>query len=169
MTLELPVVEGGIQSGDRIYVAYDLRPSSTAFVEEHHGRGELVQAVIAAVEDAGLGLSAVNLGSIPTPALTAYALNNRCASVMVTGSHIPFDRNGYKFNTAVGELLKEHELLIAKHTNNRRHELYSQLASESPFDEYGMFRDGHHPLPIEDGAAVEAIFCSIHESLSSST
>jgi len=28
---------------------------------------------------------------------------------MVTGSHIPFDLNGYKLNTSVGELLKEHE------------------------------------------------------------
>ena len=31
---------------------------------------------------------------------------------MVTGSHIPFDRNGYKLNTARGELLKQQEAPI---------------------------------------------------------
>ena len=31
------------------------------------------------------------------------------ASIMVTGSHIPFDRNGYKLNTARRELLKSDE------------------------------------------------------------
>jgi phosphomannomutase len=31
---------------------------------------------------------------------------------MVTGSHIPFDRNGYKINTSKGELRKEQEAPI---------------------------------------------------------
>ena len=36
------------------------------------------------------------------------------ASIMVTGSHIPFDRNGYKLNTSRGELLKSHEAPIGE-------------------------------------------------------
>ena len=32
--------------------------------------------------------------------------------MMVTGSHIPFDRNGYKTNSARGELLKRDEAPI---------------------------------------------------------
>ena len=31
------------------------------------------------------------------------------ASIMVTGSHIPDDRNGIKFNRPAGEILKEDE------------------------------------------------------------
>ena len=31
---------------------------------------------------------------------------------MITGSHIPFDRNGYKINTSKGELSKQQEAPI---------------------------------------------------------
>ena len=43
---------------------------------------------------------------IPTPALASYAFARAKGSIMVTGSHIPFDWNGYKLNTSRGELLK---------------------------------------------------------------
>jgi phosphomannomutase len=33
---------------------------------------------------------------------------------MVTGSHIPFDRNGIKFYTAEGEISKTHEAAITR-------------------------------------------------------
>jgi len=45
-------------------------------------------------------------------ALTAFAISRQRGSIMITGSHIPFDRNGYKTNTSQGELLKEHEAPI---------------------------------------------------------
>lgn len=51
----------------------------------------------------------INLGAIPTPALTCFAIQKEKGSIMVTGSHIPFDRNGYKLNTSKGELLKTDE------------------------------------------------------------
>lgn len=94
--------EGGIQAGDDFYYAHDLRPSST---KVGNGRGGLCQAVRKALEDANM--HPINLGAIPTPALTYFALQNGKGSIMVTGSHIPFDRNGYKLNTSKGELLKK--------------------------------------------------------------
>ena len=70
--LSLPAAEGGITAGDHFYFATDLRPSSTAFVPEQGGRGEIAQTIRRAINDAGL--LPVYLGRIPTPALTAYAV-----------------------------------------------------------------------------------------------
>jgi phosphomannomutase len=148
----LDKAKGGIQEGDPFYVATDLRPSSTRFVDEQSGRGALTQAVLKAVADAGM--VPVFLGAIPTPALTYYALERGCGSIMVTGSHIPFDRNGYKTNTSVGELLKEHEQPIAQSVLKTREELYNTPFDESPFDETGRLKSGAEELPApHDGAA----------------
>ena len=51
----------------------------------------------------------MNCGFIPTPAVTCWAMSQRIASIMVTGSHIPDDRNGIKFNRPAGEILKADE------------------------------------------------------------
>jgi len=139
--------EGGIAAGHELYLASDLRPSSTSFVEAQQGRGEICQAVIRAALDGGM--RPVNLGRIPTPALAHYALARERASIMVTGSHIPFDRNGYKLNTARGELLKQHEAPIAEFVRRVRQRLYDQPFAESLFDERGMFKSGHCALPPE--------------------
>lgn len=142
---------GGIREGEFFYIGTDLRPSSTRFVEEQSGRGALAQAVIRAVSDAGM--KPVFLGAIPTPALTAYALERKCGSIMVTGSHIPFDRNGYKTNTSVGELLKEHEGPIAGSVAKTREALYSASFENSPFDENGRLKNGATDLPKPQGDA----------------
>ena len=68
----LPAGDGGIRSGDPFYFATDLRPSSTRFVPEQGGRGEIAQAIQRAIIDAGL--KPVYLGDIPTPALTSFCL-----------------------------------------------------------------------------------------------
>ncbi|KAL2811229.1 Phosphoglucomutase, first 3 domain-containing protein [Aspergillus granulosus] len=140
----LPLDQGGIQAGDDFYIAHDLRPSSTAYVENENGRGGLCQAVEQALKDTGM--RSINLGAIPTPALTYYALQHGKGSIMVTGSHIPFDRNGYKLNTSKGELLKEHEQPINAAVAQVREELLRQPFSESLFDEQGMLRS--RPLDI---------------------
>ncbi|KAL3485488.1 hypothetical protein BJX62DRAFT_217159 [Aspergillus germanicus] len=134
----LPLDQGGIKAGDDFYFAHDLRPSSTTYVESENGRGGLCQAVEQALKDAGM--HAINLGAIPTPALTYFALKHGKGSIMVTGSHIPFDRNGYKLNTSKGELLKEHEQPINAAVAKVREELLQQPYSESLFDEQGMLR-----------------------------
>jgi phosphomannomutase len=150
----LPAMEGGIGRGDELFFAFDLRPSSTQFVPEQQGRGEIAQAIVHAIRDAGM--IPVNLGAIPTPALTFHALQRGKGSLMITGSHIPFDRNGYKTNTAKGELLKKDEAPINARVEQVRQRLYALPFAESRFDRRGMFTVGHQDLPPEDGAAREA-------------
>jgi phosphomannomutase len=58
------------------------------------------------------GYQVVNCGFIATPAVALYGLTHQCPAIMVTGSHIPDDRNGIKFYKLAGEILKEDELLI---------------------------------------------------------
>jgi phosphomannomutase len=128
----LDTSEGGIVRGQEFFFARDLRPSSDSFVPEQEGRGEIAQAIVAAIRDAGM--RAVNLGSIPTPALTCYALTRGKGSIMVTGSHIPFDRNGYKTNTSKGELLKQQEAPIHEQVRKVRQSLYDQPLDQSLFD-----------------------------------
>jgi phosphomannomutase len=147
----LPHSEGGVHRGDPFYFAYDLRPSSSEFVGEEQGRGELAQAIVAAIGDAGM--RAVNLGRIPTPALANFALAGGKGSIMVTGSHIPFDRNGYKTNSSRGELLKQQEAPINEQVRQVRKRLYEQASDQSRFDERGMLKGGHQPLPAEQGEA----------------
>ena len=141
----LPPEAGGVIRGDEFSLAYDLRPSSTAFVPGEPRRGEICQAVVRGLRDAGM--RPLNLGAIPTPALACFAFLRNQGSIMVTGSHIPFDRNGYKLNTSRGELLKEHEDPIGRTVRRIRDEIYGRPFGESPFDESGMFKDGHCDLP----------------------
>lgn len=150
----LTPAEGGIRKGDVLYFAYDLRPSSTQYVASEQGRGEIAQAIVKAIRDAGM--EPVNLGQIPTPALTAYALSQGKGSIMITGSHIPFDRNGYKTNTSVGELLKIHEGPINAKVQQLREALYQQDFADSAFDENGRLKVGHQALPAESDAAKQA-------------
>jgi len=82
-------------------VGWDLRPSSPA----------IAAAVCAGLE--AEGLAPVLVGALPTPAVALAGFERGVPSVMVTGSHIPFDRNGVKFCTAVGEILKRDEAGIA--------------------------------------------------------
>lgn len=147
----LPVADGGIKKGDEVFIAYDLRPSSTIFVAEEGGRGEIAQAIERAILDAGMKPS--NMGTIPTPALTCYALSRQRGSIMITGSHIPFNRNGYKTNTSQGELLKIHEGPIQSVVERVRGRIYSEPIESSLFDENGRFKKGHAELSPESSAA----------------
>ena len=85
------------RAGERVAVAGDFRPSS----------GRVMEAVCRAAE--ALGYRPVNCGNIPSPAVALFGLENRIPAIMVTGSHIPDDRNGIKFNKCAGEVLKTDE------------------------------------------------------------
>ncbi len=123
---------GVLRGGDTVCLAGDLRPSTTMAVElDGFVRGEMMQAVAWAVGKAGCEVD--YLGLIPSPALMAYALRLGQASVMVTGSHIPFDRNGIKFNKTDGEVLKSDEGDILRHVAAVRGELMDEAAVESAF------------------------------------
>ena len=71
----------------------------------------IMRAVGYAIRQEGLDVDFC--GALPTPAVTYYAMQKEMASIMVTGSHIPDDRNGIKFNMPWGEVLKEDEREIS--------------------------------------------------------
>ena len=83
--------------GNGLFVGHDLRPSSPA-----------ITAVVAQAGQAA-GLAVTQCGAVPTPALALGAMQAGAAAVMITGSHIPADRNGLKFYTPAGEISKDHE------------------------------------------------------------
>lgn len=152
----LPREQGGIEPGDEVFFAHDLRPSSTRFDQTAGGRGELCQAAAQAITDAGM--LPVNLGAIPTPALAAFAWRRHRASVMITGSHIPFDLNGYKLNTSVGELLKDFEAPIDEAVERVRTRLYASDFATGLFTAEGFLKSGSVPmLPVQEEARDEYI------------
>ena len=148
--LTLAAGAGGIRQGQSFFYAHDLRASSTRIVAEQGGRGALAQTVALAIHDAGL--VPVNLGALPTPALTAYAIARGCGSIMVTGSHIPFERNGYKTNTTHGELRKQDEQSINAHVERWRAVLYRLPFAQSRFGADGMLKAPASNLPAADDA-----------------
>ena len=79
------------RAGERVAVGGDFRPST----------GRVMDAVCQAVAD--MGYHPVNCGRIPSPAVALFGFENAIPSIMVTGSHIPDDRNGIKFNKCAGE------------------------------------------------------------------
>jgi len=81
----------------RVYLAHDLRPSSRTVLKD------------CAAAIASAGLEAIDCGAVPTPALALHAMANGGAAIMVTGSHIPADRNGLKFYRPDGEISKHDE------------------------------------------------------------
>ncbi len=84
----------------RVLIGHDLRPSSPA-----------IAAACGQSARQG-GWEPVNAGVLPTPALAFAAQELGCPAIMVTGSHIPFDRNGLKFYHARGEITKADEEAI---------------------------------------------------------
>ena len=112
----------------QIPLAGDLRPSTD----------RLLRATARAILDAGHGVD--YLGKLPTPALTFYALQQRIASFMITGSHIPANRNGQKANRCDGEVMKSDEQGIVAAVEAVRQEAYNRSFKASPFDEHGMLK-----------------------------
>lgn len=85
---------------NKLALAIDNRPSSLA----------MAQACAQAAKS--IGIEVIYYGVIPTPALAYKSMSDHMPAVMVTGSHIPFDRNGFKFYRPDGEITKIDELAI---------------------------------------------------------
>lgn len=120
-----------IGPNDDVALAGDLRPSTP----------RIMAAVGMAIRDAGYRV--INCGFIPTPAVALYGLARRIPAIMVTGSHIPDDRNGIKFYKSDGELLKDDELrMTARSVSLPAARFDASGASVSPFS-----------LPPTDGTA----------------
>ena len=127
---------GALEPGTEVGIAGDLRPSSD----------RIMNACARVVTD--FGLRPRNFGRIPTPALAAYGIARGQPSLMVTGSHIPGDRNGIKFNLPDGEILKDDEAGI------RAQEV---LLPDDRFDPAGAFRPGTEwVLPAVESTAYDA-------------
>jgi phosphomannomutase len=91
----------GQAGSGKVYLARDYRESSPAIVTD------------CAVAVRAAGLEPVDCGVLPTPALALHAMTLGGAAIMVTGSHIPADRNGLKFYVPKGEISKDDEAGIA--------------------------------------------------------
>jgi len=95
---------GEFRPGGEVALAGDLRPSTP----------RILKACAEAIRDAGG--APVFCGYVPTPALATYAFARKTPSIMVTGSHIPDNRNGVKFHRAAGEVLKDDEAGMSRQT-----------------------------------------------------
>lgn len=85
---------------DSVAIGIDRRPSSP----------QMAAACVTAARQAGYEVH--YYGVLPTPALAFQAMQDGIPCIMVTGSHIPFDRNGIKFYRPDGEIDKQDEQAI---------------------------------------------------------
>ncbi len=83
-----------------VYVGWDLRESSPLIADW------VINGLTA------MGQNVVSCGVLPTPALAFSAGQANAGAIMITGSHIPADRNGIKFYTIAGEISKRDEAQI---------------------------------------------------------
>lgn len=102
----------------QVLIGRDLRSSSEEIAGE------------AACAAASAGFTPVDCGALPTPALALEAARRGAPAIMVTGSHIPEDRNGLKFYSPQGEITKADEAdILAAHAA-----LPSDLPRRAPQD-----------------------------------
>lgn len=130
----------GVAKGELVYVAGDLRESTP----------RITHAVMRAVADHGH--KGVYCGLVPTPTVSLFGFTHGRPSIMVTGSHIPADRNGIKFVKPHDEVLKEDEQRIKAAVAEVRSELYAQEAGEALFDARGMLKAAGELPEVDDGA-----------------
>lgn len=121
---------GQFAPGTGVAIAGDLRPSSP----------RILAACAAAIRH--LGGEVVFCGFVPSPAVALHGFERGIPSLMVTGSHIPDDRNGIKFNRIDGEVLKPDELAMRA----------QQVTLPDLFDDAGMLREPQERGPLLDAA-----------------
>jgi phosphomannomutase len=98
------LLEAGLATtGTPILIGRDFRASSPSISD----------TCIGALKRAGF--APMDCGTVPTPALALHALSLNAPALMITGSHIPADRNGIKFYRPDGEIDKKDETAIANH------------------------------------------------------
>ncbi|MEK9766493.1 MAG: phosphomannomutase, partial [Thalassolituus sp.] len=145
-------------------LAIDNRPSSYA----------MAQACAAALSS--VGITTVYYGVVPTPALAYAAMQRSIHCIMVTGSHIPFDRNGLKFYRPDGEITKadEQAILAADVSFEPVSELAELNVLSDAADEYvdrylslfdGPFLAGKHIGIYEHSSAGRDLYQALFEKL----
>jgi phosphomannomutase len=90
------------------------RPGTPLFIgrDRRSSSPDIAAQCAAALFDEGL--EPVDCGVLPTPALALYAMGQNAGALMITGSHIPDDRNGVKFYRPDGEIDKTDEAAISQ-------------------------------------------------------
>lgn len=121
--------QGEFAPGGEVALAGDLRPSSP----------RILAACARAIRD--LGGVPVFCGYVPTPALALFSFARGIPSLMVTGSHIPADRNGIKFYRSAGEVLKEDEAGMSRQVVD---------LGGGRFDAAGMLVEAETLPPVSD-------------------
>jgi len=101
--LQLMYDQGHIDKETALSIGCDLRPSSS----------QIADCVARAAQHFGIAVE--NYGALPTPALALTAVSDRVPAIMITGSHIPADRNGLKFYSSAGEIDKNDETDILEY------------------------------------------------------
>jgi phosphomannomutase len=91
------LLSSGYRGERTLLVGYDLRDSSEMIADD----------CIRSAREAGWAI--LDCTAVPTPALALEAIRLGLPAIMVTGSHIPDDRNGLKFYTGIGEITKADE------------------------------------------------------------
>ena len=131
----------------QIALAGDLRSSTP----------RIMRAVGYAFGEMGFGI--VNCGHIATPAVAAYALGNSMASIMVTGSHIPDDRNGIKFYMPWGEVLKPDEQAMSQNYAALKDSALALVEIATLFTVDGAFLPGVDTDLGEVNPQAEELYC----------
>jgi phosphomannomutase len=105
----------------QLIIGHDLRPSSPA----------IAAACIAAANS--VGVNCIFAGAVPTPALALAGLERSLPAIMVTGSHIPADRNGIKAYRPDGEITKaDEEAMLQVQVPLAADQIGAQLLQPSP-------------------------------------
>ncbi len=125
-------------TGGQLCVGRDLRPSSP----------RITRAVVQAASKAGL--TVLDCGVLPTPALALEAQTRGVGAVMVTGSHIPADRNGLKFYTVAGEITKDDETRITAALGEAPQKDLAAPIFDTPASEHFVdrFRSAYGPTAL---------------------
>ncbi|PZO03515.1 MAG: phosphomannomutase [Hyphomicrobiales bacterium] len=121
--------DGAAGPGGEVLIGQDLRMSSPVIAAQ----------CARAITDAGL--TPVDCGAIPTPALALAAAQMGAPAIMVTGSHIPDDRNGLKFYRSQGEIDKADEArILAWHAKLDTSAVPNEPASTRAHDALAAYR-----------------------------
>lgn len=129
-----------ISPGGMVCLAGDLRPSTN----------RIMATAAAAIIHSSYKVD--NCGLIPTPAMAYYATQKSWASIMITGSHIPDNRNGIKYYKSNGEVFKDDEAGIIVEVDKFRQAEYAKNANETLFDKNGRFKKPVSLGPVNEEA-----------------
>lgn len=115
--------------GGALHVGQDLRESSP----------DIAETVMRTAQDAGLDV--IDHAALPTPALALAAMKQSQAAIMVTGSHIPNDRNGLKFYRPDGEISKADEAAMQACVGTDTERSHTQGTRRSAPDTLALYEE----------------------------